>query len=225
VTDARVHRYVARHGNYRVPQTRTVRMIVTRSRAVAVAAKRELLAGATWRSVGRRYSRDGGEAARPDRVTREVLLPALRGPVFRARPRRVIGPVRTQFGYFVFRVSRVHPAHEMSTGRSRRVARALLLSRAREAAENRFLDDFKARWRAQTVCAERYAKFPACASESGSSNSAALMSSSQAAGLPSPAMRSISSSSRSARQATASSSSDVDIISAWWSRTSRSRAP
>jgi len=225
VTDARVHQYVERHGNYRIPETRDVRMIVTRSRAAAVAAKRELLAGVSWRSVGARYSRDGGEAARPDRVTREVLLPPLRRPVFRAHPRRVVGPVRTRYGYFVVRVSRVHPAHEMSTGRSRRIARALLLSRAREAAMERFLDEFKARWRAQTVCAERYAKYPACVSDSGSSKSAALMSSSQTAGLPRPVMRSISSSSRSERHATASSSRDADIISAWWSRTSRSRSP
>jgi foldase protein PrsA len=224
VTDARVHQYVAKHGNYTIPETRTVRMVVTRGRARAITAKRELLAGATWRSVGTRYSVDGAEG-RPQALPREAFPPPVGGRVFHARLRRIVGPVRTQFGYFVFRVSRVHPEREMSTGRSRRIARALLLSRAREAAMERFLADFRTRWHAQTVCAPRYAKLPACVSESGSSSSAALMSSSHTAGLPSPAMRSISSSSRSDRHATASSSRDVDIISAWWSRTSRSRSP
>jgi foldase protein PrsA len=224
VTDEVVDRYLAKRGNYRIPEVRDVRIIHTRRRASAVAAKRELLAGVSWRTVGRRYSPTHMNGT-PTRAGRGSFEPALSRRIFRARPRRIVGPVRTQFGYYVFRVTRVHPERELPTARSRRIARVDLVARAQATALNRFTDEFVARWRVRTACAPRYATYPDCGSQSGSSKSAALMSSSQAAGLPSPAMRSISSSSRSDRHATASSSRDADIISAWWSRTSRSRDP
>jgi PPIC-type PPIASE domain len=225
VTDEAVDQYLAkRGGRYRLPESRVVRIIHTKRRAAAVAAKRELLAGVSWRTVGQRYSRSYLDGT-PVRSTRRGLDAALARRVFRARPRRIVGPVRTQSGYYVFRVTRVHPERELSLARSRRIARLLLVMRAQEAAINRYTDEFVERWQARTVCAPRYATYEGCGSPSGSSKSAALMSSSHSAGLPSPLMRSISSSSRSERHATASSSRDADIISAWWSRTSRSRVP
>jgi foldase protein PrsA len=224
VTDEVVDEYLAEHGNYRIPESRVVRVIHTQRRASAVAAERELRAGVSWRTVGRRYSRTHMNGI-PTRANRESFEPALTRRIFRARLRRIIGPVRTQCGYYVFRVTRVHPERELSTARSRRIARAALVARAQQAALDRFVREFTERWQARTVCAPRYATYRDCGSLSGSSKSAALMSSSHAAGLPSPAMRSISSSSRSERHATASSSRDADIISAWWSRTSRNRAP
>jgi foldase protein PrsA len=224
VTDAVVDEHLARRGNYRIPESRVVRVIHVRRRAAALAAKRELLAGVSWRTVGRRYSSTYLNGT-PTRAGRRSFEPALARRIFRTRPRRIVGPVRTRFGYYVFRVTRVHPARELSTARSRRIARGRLVARAQQAAINQHAAEFAERWRARTTCAPRYAKYPDCGSQSGSSRSAALMSSSHAAGRPSPAIRSISSSSRSLRQATASSSSEVDIMSAWWSSTSRSRIP
>jgi foldase protein PrsA len=225
VTDDVVDRYLAkRGGNYRVPESRDVRVIHTRRTAAAAAAKRELLAGVSWRTVGRRYSRTSMNGTLT-RVDRRSFEPALARRIFRARPRRIVGPVRTQFGYYVFRVTRVHPARELSTERSRRIARVQLVARAQQAAVDTYVNEFFERWRARTVCAPRYATYPDCRSPSGSSKSAARMSSSHSAGRPSPTSRSSSSSSRSERQATASSSRDAVIISAWWSRISRSLAP
>ncbi|HEX5622738.1 MAG TPA: peptidyl-prolyl cis-trans isomerase [Solirubrobacteraceae bacterium] len=224
VTDEEVEAYLAEHGNVRLPEQREIRQVITRRRSAAVAAKRELRAGATWTSVARRYSLSYGDAAR-SRVRRGDLVAALDRRVFRARPGQTIGPVRTPFGYHVVRVSHVYPERELSAARSRRIVRAQLAEKAVAAALDRFYDDFDARWRSRTVCAPAYVRNPECGNTSASSASAARISSSHRAGLPSPAIRSISSSRRSERHATASSSSDADIISAWWSRTSRSRIP
>ena len=225
VTNEVVDRYLAkRGGNYRVPESRDVRVIHTQRRTAAAAARRELLAGVSWRTVGRRYSKTSMNGTLT-RIDRRSFQRALARRIFRARPRRIVGPVRTQLGYYVFRVTRVHPARELSTARSRAIARVQLVARAQQAALDTYLKEFTERWQARTVCAPRYATYPDCSSPSGSSKSAARMSSSHSAGRPSPASRSSASSSRSERQATASSSRDAVIISAWWSRISRSLAP
>jgi parvulin-like peptidyl-prolyl isomerase len=223
VTDAVVDAYLAKHGNLRIPEMREVRMVLTTRRAAAVAAKRELRAGATWDSVAGRYAVEPSLAGRR-RVVRGTLERRLNRRVFRARARRIIGPVRTQFGFYVFRVSRIFPERVLSTARSRRLVRPVLVERAQIAAIDRYTTEWSERWRSSTVCAPDYVENSECGNGSGSSRSPMRMLSSRAAGRPSPAIRSTSSSRRSERQQTASRSSDAEIMSAWWSSTSRSPA-
>jgi foldase protein PrsA len=167
VTDADIDRYLDRRdGNIRIPERRDLRIVLTRTRAAGLAARRELLAGAKWSAVTRRYSideasmQDGGRLPGQAKGTLERRLDRA---VFRARTRRVVGPVRTQFGYYVFWVSRIHPAREHSRGWSRRYVRPVVLGQAQERALDRWVAEFQDRWRSRTICAPRYAKYEQCA--------------------------------------------------------------
>jgi hypothetical protein len=62
VTDAAIDAYLAEHGPPRLPERRDLRIVLTDRRSAAVAAKRELLDGASWSTVVRRHSID--EASR-----------------------------------------------------------------------------------------------------------------------------------------------------------------
>jgi foldase protein PrsA len=159
VTDADVDAHLAEHGKPRVPERRDIRLILTRERSAAVAAKRELLRGATWSSVARRYSIDAATRrtkARLPNVARSWLERRLRRAVFGARPGRIIGPVRTRSGYYVVRVTRIHPGHDIADDVAREGARQTLLSQAQQAALDRFLTEYDAKWRARTACAPRW---------------------------------------------------------------------
>ena len=156
VSDAEVDAHLAEHGVPRLPERRDLRIVLTRRRSTAVAAKRELLAGASWSSVARRYSIDDASrqsnARLPD-VVRGTLERPLDRAAFSARPGRVVGPVRTQFGYYIFRVTRIHPAYDMPIEQAREQARFQLLSEKQLAVLDAFVTEFRAKWRARTVCA------------------------------------------------------------------------
>jgi hypothetical protein len=62
VTETEVDAHLAEHGIPRRPERRDLRIVLTQGRDAAVAAKPELLRGASWGSVAKRYSID---AARP----------------------------------------------------------------------------------------------------------------------------------------------------------------
>jgi foldase protein PrsA len=89
-------------------------------------------------------------------VLRAQLERPLAGAVFRAPLRRLRGPVRTRFGYYVFEVVRVHPARVMPVSRQRALIRARLIADAQQAALDAFVPAFEARWRARTTCAPAY---------------------------------------------------------------------
>jgi foldase protein PrsA len=159
VTDGDVDAYLAEHGKPRVPERRDIRLVLTRERSAAVAAKRELLRGATWSAVARRYSIDAAtrrNKARLPNVARSWLERRLGRAVFGARPGRIVGPVRTRSGYYIVRVTRVHPAHDVADDVAREDVRQVLLSKGQQAALDSFVAEFEAKWRARTVCAPRW---------------------------------------------------------------------
>jgi foldase protein PrsA len=165
VSDEAVEAELAERGNIRVPERRDVRLVLTARRSSAVSAKRELLAGASWRSVARRYSIDDASSrsgGRVPSVTRGTLEPRLARAIFRARKGRVVGPVRTQFGYYVVRVTRVHPGRVLSDARMRTLLRQELLIEAQQKELDRFARAFRATWRSRTVCAPAYAELESC---------------------------------------------------------------
>jgi foldase protein PrsA len=165
VTDAAVDAYLAEHGNETIPERRDVRIVVTKRRDEAMRATRALRGGATWKSVARRYSIDeatNGSGGRLPGLARGTLERALERAIFGTRPGRIGGPVKTQFGYYVFMVSRIHPAREMSAARSRAIVRQRLVARAEERTLDRFVTDFRAKWRSRTVCAPAFVGLPEC---------------------------------------------------------------
>lgn len=166
VTDAVVDAYIAKHGHERAPERRDIRVVLTKRRRTADQAKRELLRGRTWKSVARRYSLDKATKHRGGRlpgIARGTLERRLDRAVFRAPRRRISGPVRTPFGYWVFSVSRIEPAHFLPEATSRRIIRQRLVAQAEQAELDRFVTAFTAKWTSRTVCAEAYRASPRCA--------------------------------------------------------------
>lgn len=160
VTEADVDAHLAEHGIPRVPERRKLRFVVTERRRDALAARRELKAGASWKAVARRHSRDS--STRMPGVVRDHLERRLRRAVFAARVGRLVGPVSTRYGHYVFRVTHIRPGRDIPVARAREQARQVLVSEAQQETISAFVAEFDVKWTARTVCVERWRALPWC---------------------------------------------------------------
>ena len=113
VTEASIDAFIAKEGPIEVPEERDLRVVLTKTRAQAQQARGALERGATWKQVARRYSLDGTSKRSGGRLPAQAegtLDKPLDRAVFRARKGRLVGPVKTRYGYYVFTVTRVKPA-------------------------------------------------------------------------------------------------------------------
>ena len=83
--------------------------------------------------------------------------PAFNKAIFGAKNRKLQGPVKTQFGYYVVEVTKVTPAAQQSLDQSRDTIKNLLKSQRQQKALDRFIKDFRKRYKERTTCADAYA--------------------------------------------------------------------
>jgi foldase protein PrsA len=138
----------------RLPDRRDVRIVMTRTRARAAAAKAALEAGRGWKSVAAEYSIHFSRN-RGGRITAEWQgkNPAgIGAAIFRARRGELVGPVEEDGTWAVFVLLEVKPAFQPTLEQARgEITERLQSSRSEQA-----LRAFARRFRAKTTCAEGY---------------------------------------------------------------------
>jgi foldase protein PrsA len=77
---------------------------------------------------------------------------ALDKAAFKARRGQLVGPVKTQFGYYVFRVTKVVSGSQQSLAQVRETIRRILQSQNQQTALQNFVKDFEKKWKSQTNC-------------------------------------------------------------------------
>ncbi len=156
VTDKDVATFYKKHKRqFLQPRSRDVRVVLTRTRARAYAALAALQRGRFWKRVAEKYSIDQaskhhGGIVRG--VTKGSQEPAFDAALFRAPKDALRGPVKVQFGYYVFRVMEVHPARQLTLKQASRSIREELSAQRERAADDKFNADFRTKWRARTTC-------------------------------------------------------------------------
>jgi len=151
--------YADNKSRFTQPETRTLRVVLTKRAADARRARSALERGTSWKAVASRYSIDpqskhaGGKLPA---VAEGTLDGRLDKAVFDAVEHRLVGPIRTHYGYWVFTVTRVQPARQQRLAEVKKTIRETLVSQAQQAALDAFVQDFTARWRAKTECASGY---------------------------------------------------------------------
>lgn len=160
VSEQDVERFYRKHKDrFAEPEKRAVRIVLTKREAEARRARAALERGGTWKAVARRYSIDSGTKRRGGALPAQpkgALDRPLDTAVFRARKGRLVGPVRTRYGYYVFTVTKVRPARQAPLAEVAQAIKETLVSERQQAALDTFVRDFTARWRAKTECAEGY---------------------------------------------------------------------
>jgi foldase protein PrsA len=156
VTDAQIAAYYEKNkAKFATPERRDLRIVLTKTQAKAAQAKRALNSGQSWKSVTKRFSIDQASKAQGgllSGVAKGQQEKALDNAIFKAPKGRLVGPVKTQFGYYVLEVSKVTAAKQQSLAQSKTSIQQILTSDSQRKALDKFGKDYRKRWKAETAC-------------------------------------------------------------------------
>ncbi|HEY7620392.1 MAG TPA: peptidyl-prolyl cis-trans isomerase [Solirubrobacteraceae bacterium] len=160
VTDAQIAAYYNKNkSRFSSPERRDLRIVLTKDKAKAEQAKKALESGQSWKSVAKKYSIDqasknqGGKLAGVAKGQQEK---ALDNAVFAASKGKLVGPIKTQFGWYVFDVSKITKAKQQSLEDSKASIKQILASQGQQNALKKFGDDYRKRYKSETDCRKGY---------------------------------------------------------------------
>ena len=160
VSDAQISDYYNKNkSRFTQPETRDLRIVLTKTEAKAKQAKAALAKGQSWPKVVKRYSIDQATKSTGGKLpgqAKGTLEKSLDQGVFSADKGNVTGPVKTQFGFYVFEVTKVTQAKTQSLEQAKSTIKQTLVSQNQQKALDSFIKDFRKRWREKTECRKGY---------------------------------------------------------------------
>jgi foldase protein PrsA len=144
---------------FSVPEKRDIRIVLTKTEAKAQQAKKALDSGQSFKKVAANYSidqgtRDGGGLLRA--VPKGQQEKALDDATFKAPTGKIEGPIKTQFGYYVFQVDKITQGSQQTLDASKASIKQLLVSQKQQKVLNDFVKKYQAKWKARTDCRKGY---------------------------------------------------------------------
>ena len=160
VTDAEIKaHYDKNKQKFAQPERRDLAVVLTKSERKAKQAQRTLDSGDSFSSVAKKYSIDEASKAQGGKlpgIGKGQLEKELDDEVFKAKKGELVGPVKTQFGYEVFEVTKVTPASQQTLPQAKETIRATLKAEREKKALDAFIKEFRDKYREQTNCAKGY---------------------------------------------------------------------
>src|SRR4051794_1685845 len=156
VTDAQIQAYYDKNkSRFAQPERRDLRIVLTKTKAKADEALAALKSGQSFKDVAKKYSIDQASKNQGGvllAVAKGQQEKALDDAVFKAPKGKIQGPVKTQFGYYVFDVSKVTPASQQTLAQASPTIKQLLQSQNQQKSLDDFVKDFQKRWKDKTDC-------------------------------------------------------------------------
>jgi foldase protein PrsA len=160
VTDQQAAAYYDKNKErFAQPERRDLRIVLTKSEGRAQQAKKAIQSGQSFASVAKRFSIDqasknqGGKLAGVSKGQQEK---ALDNAIFSAKKGELVGPVKTQFGWYVLEVTGITPAKQQSLEQSKASIKQILASENQRKALENFGKEYRKRWKDATTCREGY---------------------------------------------------------------------
>ena len=160
VTDKAVKDFYDKNkARFATPATRDLRVVLTKTEARANDAKQALERGQSWSAVAKRFSIDqaskdqGGSLLGIAKGTQEKSFDEA---IFAAQRGRLTGPVKTQFGYYVFQVQKIVAAKQQSLKQATPAIKQQLEAQNQQKADEEFNTALRKKWKARTNCADAY---------------------------------------------------------------------
>jgi foldase protein PrsA len=141
------------------PERRDLHVVLTKTQDKANQARQALDSGTAWKDVAKQYSIDEASKAQGGKlasVAKGQQDKALEEAVFAAQKGDLKGPVKTQFGWYVFEVDKITPASQQSLEESRDAIKSLLEGQRKQKALDAFIKDFRDQYKDKTQCADDY---------------------------------------------------------------------
>jgi foldase protein PrsA len=141
------------------PERRDLLIVLTKTEAKAQEAKKAIESGQPWKTVAKQYSIDEASKAQGGKlaaVAKGQQDKAFEDAVFAASKGELGGPVKTQFGWYVFKVQKITAASQQSLDQSRDTIKNLLRSQRQQKALDAFIKDFREEYKDKTNCSDDY---------------------------------------------------------------------
>jgi foldase protein PrsA len=141
------------------PEKRDLRVVLTKDKATAQKAYNALKGGQSWKKVAKQYSIDDtskGSGGKLPAQAKGTLDKELDTAVFSAKKNQLEGPIKTQYGYYVFTVTAVTPASQQTLAQAKPTIKQTLASQNQQKALDAFVKDFTKRWKDKTECSDGY---------------------------------------------------------------------
>jgi foldase protein PrsA len=141
------------------PERRDLLIVLTKTEAKANEAKAAIDGGEDFKAVAKRYSIDEASKAQGGKlpsVAKGQQEKALDTAVFSAKKGTLEGPVKTQFGWYVFEVSKITPASQQSLSEATETIKNLLRSQRQQKTLDDWIKNFREDYKAETNCASDY---------------------------------------------------------------------
>lgn len=151
--------YDKNQSRFAQPERRDLRIVLTKTKARAQQAKQALQSGRSWKQVAKQYSVDQASKNQGGvllAVAKGQQEKALDTAVFSAPKGKLQGPVKTQFGWYVFEVTKITPKSQQSVKDATATIKQLLASQNQQKALDTFVKDFRTKWKDKTNCRKGY---------------------------------------------------------------------
>jgi foldase protein PrsA len=162
VSDKEITDYYNKNkSRFATPETRDLNVVLTEKEPEAKKAMAALKDGQSFKTVAKKYSIDEASKSQGGKlpaVAKGQQEKALDQAVFKAKKGELTGPVKTQFGYYVFEVTKVTKANQQSLEESKESIRAQLKSQKEQGALDKFVKSFQDKYRKKTECGDDYKK-------------------------------------------------------------------
>jgi foldase protein PrsA len=161
VTSAEIASYYAAHkSSYGSAEKLNLRIVLAKTQANANAAKSALQGGQSWDAVAKKYSidpttKDTGGLEKG--ITANQQDAALSKAAFAAPLNKLQGPVKGQFGYYVFTVLQKTPATQETLKQASAAIKKTLTTSKQTAAEKAVNALASSQWKSSTVCSKLFA--------------------------------------------------------------------
>jgi foldase protein PrsA len=150
---------------YATPASRDLNLVFNSSKAKAEAAKSDLDGGASWASVAKKYSQDSVSKQNGGKfpgVTKGQFPEELDKAIFAAQKGKTVGPIKTQYGYYIFEVTKATAGKQQSLAQASTQIKSSIQQEAQQKAQQNFQKDFTDKWRKKTRCAEKFKVAAVC---------------------------------------------------------------
>jgi foldase protein PrsA len=160
VTDQQIKEYYDKNkGQFAQPERRDLHIVLTKTKGKAEQAKAALQDGQPFKKVAKQYSIDDASKAQGGKlpaVAKGQQEKAFDTAIFGADKGKITGPVKTQFGFYVFKVDKISAASQQTLEQAKATIKQVLASQNQQKALDRFVKDFRKKWKEETECREGY---------------------------------------------------------------------
>jgi parvulin-like peptidyl-prolyl isomerase len=160
VTDQQIEDYYNKNkAQFAQPERRDLSIVLTKKEGKANEAKAALESGESFKTVAKQYSIDDASKAQGGKlpaVAKGQQEKAFDDAIFKAKKGKIAGPVKTQFGWYVFRVDKVSKASQQTLAQAKTTIKQVLASQNQQKALDAFVKDFRKKWKEKTECRDDF---------------------------------------------------------------------